>query len=160
VPIKETPSLALASPDGLFGVGQAFTWQTAPVKRLERLGMYWSGHRTANRPLIAPRQFPAADAGAAGGASTGSPMGESGTPAQPGGGTPASPGGAEMGERGSSDSPGGPKSSGGAQNRNLTESGLVKDRYIHVTEQVRRMPVALTVTVDQAYINNVISAFT
>src|SRR5262249_12347624 len=41
------------------------------------------------------------------------------------------------------------------------ESGLFRDRYVHVTErgQVRRMPVALAVTVEQAHIPNVLAAF-
>src|SRR5262249_55839042 len=56
--IKETPSLAQAAPDGLFGVRQEFTWRTAPVKRLDAMALFRHSHRTANIPLKPAWQFP------------------------------------------------------------------------------------------------------
>lgn len=142
VNLKETSSLAQQAPDGLFGVVQQFTWKTAPVKRLDALALYRQSHRTANAKLQPPRQFPqtAAD-----------------KPPDPatarGGVEDTGPAIAVVGPGG----PGAPVS--GPMTVSVTPSGLVRDRYIHVTEQVRRMPVALTVVCEQAHIPNVIAAF-
>src|SRR5262249_53536371 len=40
-----------------------------------------------------------------------------------------------------------------------TATGILKTRYIAVTDQVRRMPVAMLLTVDQQYIPDVLAAF-
>ena len=146
--IKETGSLAQAvgRTPGLYGVEQVFTWKTAPVKRLDALSLFHSSHRNASAALKPARQF--------------APSGDAAKPAESSP-APAAPGG-DGGEGGASRLGGGPVTGGpggAAANNRLTESGLVRDRYLHVTEQVRRMPVALTVTVDQNHIPNVIAAF-
>src|SRR5262249_62305857 len=42
---------------------------------------------------------------------------------------------------------------------NRTENGLVRDRYLEVTDQARRVPVAIALIVDQAHVSRVQTAF-
>lgn len=154
VDIKESTSLVQAAPDGLFGVEQVFTWRTAPVKRLDAMALYKSSHRTAHIALKPAPQFAAADKPPEGAppGGPGSAPGRIQSTGDPGGG-----GETQIPQPGGPSSLLGPGGAAGAGR--ITESGLRKDRYIHVTEQVRRMPVALTVTVDQNHLPNVIAAF-
>src|SRR5207248_1101913 len=63
----------------------------------------------------------------------------------PGGGSMSPPGGAG----------GGPKS-----DADKTPNGIVRNRYIAVTEQVRHMPVALSLVVEQGHMQDVLTAVT
>jgi hypothetical protein len=42
---------------------------------------------------------------------------------------------------------------------NLTKNGLTKARYVHMTEQVRRMPIGVVLIVDQMHVQDVVRAF-
>src|SRR5262249_11758746 len=134
---------------GLFGVEQVFNWRTAAVKRLDNLALFHTSHRNANAALKPARQFPVV-------AET---RPAEGAPGDPGGATINMPtvgvaGGGPPGPAGAPAGVAGGGAAAGPVTLRMTESGLVRDRYIHVTDQVRRMPVAITVTVDQNHIPN------
>jgi hypothetical protein len=126
-------------------VYQVFSLTTSPIKEVEALEMYYNSHRTANLALVPAKQFASTDATAAPAAPTGPTSGGLGGPAGSGG----------VGSGGDQRGAGGP---GGNANGNLTPNGLVKNRYIAVTDQVRHMPVALELVVDQSYVQDVLTA--
>src|SRR5207302_9443295 len=47
----------------------------------------------------------------------------------------------------------------GSGGGNVSSNGFVRDRYLHRTEQVRRMPIAVVMVVDQAHVQDVQRAF-
>jgi len=76
----------------------------------------------------------------------GGPVGAgAGIPGAPPG--PAAPGVGGMGGLG-----------GGQQQTNVTFNGLVRPRYIHRTDQVRAMPVGMSIIADQAFVQDVLTA--
>jgi hypothetical protein len=136
-------------------VEQVFDWYTSPIKRIDavELGQAAQSHRTVKYGLLLGRISPKPeeekkeDASGSGPLGTGSPMG--GPP--PGMKVPGSvPGTSGPGEGGY---PGGRQVSG-----NVTPNGLARERYLQVTDQVRRLPVALAVVVDQSYKEDVLAA--
>jgi hypothetical protein len=53
-----------------------------------------------------------------------------------------------------------PGMSGGMQRQTfVTRNGLIRNRYVDVTDQVRRMPVGMVVVVDQAHVQDFLTAF-
>jgi hypothetical protein len=118
----------------IFGVFQQLKLETVPVKSLEELRLSYNSDRTSNRPLIvrADKKAPATASG--GGRQP--PPGPGGKPPE----APADP--SKMGERGDSG--------------NVTKNGLDRKRYNEVTDQVRRMPVALVLLVDQDFVQDVL----
>jgi hypothetical protein len=143
-----------AGPEGLFGVEQAFNWRTVPVKRIEMLALSYPSHRNANRQLMPPSQpgfKPPEGAAAPGGDAPGGPGGVPGGPAGMAGG----PGGMMPG----GDGPGGMRGGMGMMGGAMDTGPLRLNRYIDVTPQVRRMPVAMVVLVDQAHIEDFLTAF-
>jgi hypothetical protein len=148
-------------------VEQVFTWSwsTAPIKRIDRIAVGTPealSHRNANRSLK-PRPFkkdkdekePEATSpaggppGVAGGPVAGGPV--AGGPVGGGAGGLTPPG---MGS-------GGPGGMGGnnAVSKTLTPNGIERNRYVDLSEQVRRLPVAVVLVVDQAAIPEVLTAF-
>jgi hypothetical protein len=128
-------------------VYQVFSWDTSPVKRLDAIelpgGNSFNSHRTANLMLKPAAQFP--------------------IPEAPKESTPT--GGAGGGMMGSGGGPMGMGSSGGLSgggnagpDTSKTPNGLIRNRYISVTEQVRHMPVALELVCDQAHMQDVLTA--
>ena len=86
------------------------------------------------------------------------------TPGGPGGsspGIPGAPGGMPGGGREGPGTPGGPGGLGVGANSGPPQLVLDgnKKRYIDVTEQVRRMPVALVLVVDQMYLQDTLVAY-
>jgi hypothetical protein len=131
-----------AAPSGIDAVAQVLDWRTAPVKRIEQLRLAYVSSSTTGKQLVPyPKFAPKDDAG---GAAT-----PGGAPAGPGGPPMGMPPGGEGGFRG----PGGPGVKGG------NEMGLVKNRYIDTSEQVRRMPIGMVLIVDQAHVQDVLTAF-
>lgn len=131
-------------PSAIEAVEQVLDWHTAPVKRIDRLRLAYVSSSTSGKPLVPfPKFAPKDDAsgGAPGGAPTGMQGGAPGAIAMP----PNMPGMPGM-ER-----PGGAKGTG--------ELGLVRDRYLETSDQVRRMPIALVLIVDQAHVQDVLTAF-
>jgi hypothetical protein len=138
--LTESSSIDELAPEGIFAVEQVLNWQTAPVKRIDRLGMGPTGqsHRLV-RNLKAPLWLKAEE--------------KTETAASP-------PPGAGGDPRGGMGGPGGSMMPGGGSDDSLTvPNGLVKRRYIDASEQVRRMPVGMVVIVDQAHIEDFLTAF-
>jgi hypothetical protein len=134
---------------------QVFNPLTSPVKSIDDIVINSnsqtfdaSSHRTKNRPLMkASKKFQieepkAGDKPAA--TTTGAGGGEGSSMPPPGlmaGGVPGMKG-------------------GGAANPvdGTPENGLPRSRYAMITDQVRLMPVAMKLTVDQAYVQDVLTA--
>jgi hypothetical protein len=131
-------------------VYEIFSWDTCPIKRIDAIQLpgdfSFNSHRTANLVLKPATQFPppevpkeATAAGSSGGGFGGGPAGM-GQGMGGGGGVGSGPGG------------------GGGPDTSRTANGLVRNRYISVTEQVRHMPIALKLVVDQAHMQDVLTA--
>ncbi len=143
-------------------VQQTFDLRTVPIRRIDHLAMGYRDSRYAAFPLLLPlfaSYKKEADAAAAtastssdAGPSSGTQMGP--LPSTGGGNKPAG-------------APGSGGSGGAAEATGLLEGGGSvasvldgnKKRYIDVTNQIRRMPVAITIVVDQAYIQDVLLAY-
>jgi hypothetical protein len=122
--------------DGLFGAEQILDWRTAAVKRLDVLQLMYPSSRTAAKMLKPPRFLAEKPSGDSGDSS-----GDAGdaAPGQPAGGTPL-PGAAA-----------GPATA--------TLNGLTINRYTDVSDQVRHMPVAMVVVVDEEHLPELLAAF-
>lgn len=144
IPPVIVPSQQIAV-EGIMGVEQVLTWKTAPVKRIDWVELYYHSSRTANRTLKPPRWYKSAD---------------SADPSAPAGGTEP---GMSTGGTGTSDSggPGGSMMMGsGTGGSALTsKNGLLINRYTDANEQVRHMPVAVVLIVDEDHVPEVLSAF-
>jgi hypothetical protein len=122
------------------GVMQLFDWHTAPVKRIDKIELGTQaalGQRTAMKVALkantkVSKQTKAADKSGGGAKNT-----------QAGGlgaGAGGAPGGGDGGDA-------------------KTPNGLERNRYVEVTDQVRRLPVALLLVVDQTNVQDVLTAF-
>jgi hypothetical protein len=152
VPQKHTVLEGAAQ--GIYRVEQVYDVRTAPVKRLDqlRLGYLSSRHSDAELQMTAFSAKAAESAAADTGAGTGA--GGGGFGPQPGmvpGGTgkPGMPGAGGFGEGGFG---------GAVSSPDYTENGLARRRYIHRTDQVRAMPIGLSLIADQAYVQDVLTA--
>jgi len=118
----------------IFAVEQALDLRYAPVKRVERLALGYLPNRYADQKLVPPEGpafKEAKDTEAAN------------APADPKGGPDGFAGGkTAMAGKG-----------------DLSSNGLERNRYLHRTEQVRRMPIAVVLVVDQAHVQDVQRAF-
>jgi hypothetical protein len=138
-------------------VRQVLDEQTTPVRMVKNIELGWkdSRHSPATLTTMEFLKTPevAADAtGALGGASD---LG-GGMPAP--GGLPGGPGGPMGGM------PGMPGTGGAAAKRSKTGTPEIvlnanKDRYLQTTEQVRRMPVAVVLIVDQMFLQDALVAY-
>ncbi|GEM_PF-2944477 len=132
---------------GIYGVEQVLTWETAPVKRIDHVAIGSAaddiahGHKTFPQGSQPYRKDKKKDDGKA----ADDPMG---------GMAAAAPGG-ELGERGFGAGFGG----GGQAAGNRGINGVLMDRYLEVSEQSRRLPVGLSLIVDQDHINRVLDSF-
>lgn len=140
------------TPTEINRVEQIFDAATVPVRRIDRLVLGFRDSRHAARPLVMP-PFPAYEAEAAAAAN----VSAEGTPGNLMGGDPDGEG------RGSGDRS---RMMGGAGGSALEGGGTLKTviegnrkRYIETTKQVRRMPVAISLITDQAYIEDVLLAY-
>jgi hypothetical protein len=129
-----------------------------PVRRIDQLALGYHSNRTADALKPDPKV-----SGGEGGRPSGRTGRERPGPGGPGPGGPA-PGGPGPGAPGpggpgpGGPGPGGPGQSAGADGK--TENGLPRDRYSDITGQVRRMPVAMVVVVDQANLPDLITSLT
>jgi hypothetical protein len=127
-------------------VWQVLNWYTSPIKRLDRVEIGTKearSHRFAKTALVAK-------------AAPGSK--EEDKASQPGGLTPpgasSDSGGPQYGMGSSPGGPmGGPMKPGGE-----SKGGIDRNRYIDLSDQVRRLPVAMVLVVDQAHIQDVLAA--
>ncbi len=128
---------------GIYEVEQVINWETAPVKRIDEIAIGWPANEVAHSHRTFPQgsvpykkvekkeEKKAADAGSA----LGQPMG-----------------GFDM------------KGFGGFGGGNTPQAdvgvnGVLKDRYIEVSEQSRRVPVGLALIVDQDQVDRVLTSF-
>jgi hypothetical protein len=139
---KELPVKVSGRPDGFERVMQMFDWRTAPVKRINKI--VWAQHSAhSNRTYRTALQ--------AGRVSQGK------VPAGGQGGAPQAP-------NTIAPAPGAPPTeskymgAAGGGSATVTDNGLERERYSDVSDQVRRMPVALVVICDQAHIQDMLGA--
>lgn len=154
--------------DKIYKVEQVFDARTVPVRRIEAMALGFQDSRSAAVPLQIPK-FPVfvkeqetLAAGATG--PDGSPipggMGPGGStdrplPGGPGGfGTPGGPGG--MAGQGQGQGQGNGKWGGGTVDVVINGN---KKRYVDVTDNVRRMPLGISIVIDQAYMQDALMAF-
>ena len=147
-PPKDTPR------EGIYSVSQVLTWETAAVKRIDQISIGSNGgdvdgishsQRTFYDSL---RPFDDKDIGKDDAAAAG-----------PGGGPPPMKGGS-TGKNAADGTPGGPKKAAGiGQNVGVLAHGLWRDRYVEVTAQSRRIPVAVVLIVDQDHVDRVLTQF-
>lgn len=140
------------TPRGIYRVEQLFDTRTAPIKRLDRLALGYLSDRHNNAELQMPAfstKAVADETAAAGGMGNDMGMGM-GLGGPPGVGGPGAggmlPGGV----------PGAAGGSGGSSE--TTFNGLIRRRYLDRTDQVRAMPVGLTVILDQAYVQDALTS--
>jgi hypothetical protein len=153
------------NPTGIYKVEQIYDPRTAPVKRLDNLKLDDKAKSARHFQYElqmsafsekAPDVVAAASGGSGGGGTGmagGPPMGSSLGPTAGGpppgfGAPPPGPG------------PGGPSGGGANANANVdfTFNGLARRRYISRTDQVRAVPVGLTVVADQSFVQDAITA--
>jgi hypothetical protein len=138
---------------GTIEVRQYFSWQTSPIKFVNSVEipgskdcLAFNSHRTANLMLKPAAQFESKEgstpAAGAGGGAGGAGGGFAGGSAPPGG-----MGGGGMGAGGNA-----------APDDTKTPNGIVRKRYLSVTEQVRHMPVALSLVVEQSHMQDLLTA--
>jgi hypothetical protein len=130
---------------GIYGVEQVLTWRTAAVKRLDDLRLDYNASRTAARPPVEPRWI------------TKAAPGDANAPA-PAPGAVGKPMPGEGGnERGAN--PLGAMMLGQAGGQGQTKNGFTLARYFDTNEQVRHMPVAMVVVVDEDFMHEFLGAF-
>jgi hypothetical protein len=143
--------------DGIFGVEQVLTWETAAVKRIDHIAIgsmagddMAFAHRTMPEGLQPLVKVEKKDD------SSGSPTGGG-----PGiGGGPPSGGPSSSGAKsGSAAPPGGGYGGGKAGESTILANGFAVERYQEVTPQFRRIPIAIALIVDQSHVDRVQNAF-
>jgi hypothetical protein len=145
------------NPTGIYRVEQVYDARTVPIKRLDKLAMGFASGYASARYSDKDLQMSAFSTVASTAETT--PTGGTGAPAGPAG-PPGPPVGGPMGVGVSG--PMGPAgtagSSGGASAANETFNGLARKRYISRTDQVRSVPIGLTVIADQSFVQDALTA--
>jgi hypothetical protein len=124
-------------------VEQVLDERSVPIKRLVTVQLRYPSSRSATKELQKPDYLTRAAATPPG--APGAPPGAPGAPPVPPGAPPAPPGSPLMG-------------GGAPAPAEVTTNGLPHKRYLNVTAQVRRMPVAMVVVMDQAYLQDLTTA--
>lgn len=133
-------------PRGVDFVSQKLTWRTTPIKRIDRLEIGALAHSQSDRLKVLPlKTYDFKRKEGAGGTAAATPAPE----APPAGGV--SEGGVIPGG-------GGLPGSGGGNELKSPNQGISLNRYTEVTTQLRRIPVALVMTVDATAIDDIIGA--
>jgi len=152
-PVPKKHTVLEGNPDGIYRVEQVFDARTAPIKRLDRLTLGYLSDRHNQLELQMPSFSAKATMDTAAADGKGMGPGPAG-PAGPAGLAGMGPGPGPVGPPG-----GGPGAGqGAATSTDTTFNGLVRRRYINRTDQVRAMPVGLTVILDQAYIQDAVTS--
>jgi hypothetical protein len=148
---------------GLFKVMQTLDSRTVPIRRVDVVSIGKVDARHASATLKPPAFWPADETATT---TEGGPGGPGGPPPGVGGGPPAGLEGGPGGGRGGPSAGGGGPGLGGAgggRGANFGPPLAVLDgnklRYIDVTSQVRRMPVAMLIVVDQSFLQDTLVAF-
>jgi|GEM_PF-5149000 len=137
-PFKNVAVDDLAIIGGLYGVEQVLTWRTAVVKRLDDLRLDYNASRLAARSLVEPRWI------------TKAAPGDANAPPAPGVGIKPMPG-----EGGNTMA----AMLGASGSQGQTKNGFTLARYFDANEQVRHMPVAMVVVVDEDFMHEFLGAF-
>ncbi len=137
-------------------VEQYFSWQTSPIKYVNAIEIpgskdctAFNSNRLAAYALKPAAQFPTKEA----------PKDATATASPSGGGAMGPMGGGSGSSMGMGMGMGMPGQSG-APDTSKTPNGIVRDRYLSVTEQVRHMPVAFSVICEQSHMQDVLTAVT
>ncbi len=157
--IPESPEhrLQSLSPQKIFRVEQVFDTKTVPIKRLDQFELFYGSSRTWSNNLkmtafsekIVEEESQGSTT-ASGSDGFGGPTGPGGGPMGPGfPGGPGGPGGS---------SPFGPGGGPGQASSDFTPNGISRKRYVERTVQVRRMPLAIVLTMDQAFLQDLMVA--
>lgn len=148
--VRKTAVIDAFDPQKPPEVEQLFNWYTSPIKRLDRLEVgnrMAVAHRMESRELIAKQ--------------LGKPEPEAEPAAPPAGGMdPMGMGGGLGGPKFTPPGVGGegPGGQGRYTSPTMTPNGLEPNRYIDLSDQVRRIPVALVLVADQAFIPDILTA--
>jgi hypothetical protein len=139
---------------------QVFTWSTAPVKELDEMVLGFNSSRTAFQDLkpLKEEEASAATTTTTSTTTTGGALGAGG-PSGAGTGGPSgsmAKGVMNVGMLQSGMQSGGNMPEGAGKTGVL---GINTKRYIQVTPQVRRIPVGMVLVMDQAYLEDVLTAF-
>src|SRR5262249_112548 len=131
---------------GVYAVEQMLTWETAAVKRIDHISI---GSIAPDDISHSQRTFP----------DVLRPFDEKDLPKEEKkeGKEGEPPPGAKLLARGEGGASGG--GAGGGANKTLLRHGLWTDRYIEVSEQSRRIPVAVALIVDQDHVDRVLTHF-
>jgi hypothetical protein len=136
------------TPAGIFGLEQVLTWETAAVKRIDQISLgslaseCCHSHRTFPEGIRAFREEKKTEE-ATQAANVGGEEQQAKLMAQQQKFMGAMAGGMAGGQKGGE----------------LTPNGLRKERYVEVTRQARRIPVGLSLIVDQNHVDRVLTAF-
>jgi hypothetical protein len=147
---------------------QVFDRGDTPIASIDEIRIPYVSNRNANRPLVAapPKRFGKTEVAAADPAKTpapgmgvmGTPPGGPGIPPMPGGmGAPPPPGAYGM-QTGGMGATGGQGGAGAGSTDRTPNIGLDRARYLFVTDQSRHLPLAMTLTVDQSHLNEILVA--
>ena len=140
---------------------QVFDRGDTPIASIEEIRIPYVSNRNAHRPLVAapPKRFGKTEAVAdktktADASSSSLPMGVA-PPISSGG-----PSMMQMGGMGAMGGQGGASSTGAAQSTpdRTSNIGLDRARYLFVTDQSRHLPLAMTLTVDQSHLHEILVA--
>lgn len=150
--VEKKHTVLEGTPRGIYRVEQVFDTRTAPIKRLDKLvlGQLSDRHNNAELQMSAFSAKASTDEAATTGMDMGMGMGMGP------GGPPSGPS-VGMGPGAGPGIPGG-ASSASTAGADITFNGLVRRRYINRTDQVRAMPVGLTVILDQAYVQDALTS--
>jgi hypothetical protein len=141
-------------PEEIYKVQLHHTFKTVPIKQLLALELgHNPGHRKYKSKLEAAA-FSKKDesAGSTAPPASGPPMGGMG-------GFGGGNGPITIGSGGGGGGGGGASGGTGGDAGEKTTAGLLKTRYIEKTDQVRRMPVAIEMVIDQRYTPDILAAF-
>jgi hypothetical protein len=160
-----TPTELTFNPKEPVVVDQIFEWENCPVRRVEALEVAYQSHRTATTPLKARPDLMALDPPAEGEEAKGDAKGKADTksPAPPAGGQlgkapPMSPQpgqrgrpGERPGDKGEAEGPTGPSAY-------TLNNQIPRERYLHVSDQCRHLPIAMRLVVDPAHVHDILGA--
>lgn len=129
--ISFNKTISATAPKALvYTVEQKLDPRFVPVKRLDKVVLGYHSHRTVDKPLVLCKMSEEAKK------ATPNPE-----PPPPDTNAPPAPGAT------------------GSQTVDKSISGIDRQRYVTCTDQVRRMPIGVVVTVDQAHVQDVLRAF-
>lgn len=152
--LPEVPIIVNLPPEEIVRVQLRYNTKTVPIKRIDAILLgFNAGHRLADRrPTVSKfSTITSSAAGSGDGSEGGAMMG--------GGGAQSMPSSMQGAMQRMAGMMGGGPGGAGGQSGELTPNGIQKLRYIDVTDQVRRMPVAVVMIVDQANLQDVLAAF-